>query len=273
MIEQKAPALTTCTNCGADLADVYCARCGERQPGHHDLSVAHFAHDVFHEIAHVDSKLFTTLRDLISKPGFLTQEYFAGRKSRYIPALRLFLVLFALQFLAFTAHSPAELYTVKTFEKFDNTGAFTKLIEKRAVKEHTTREEFEHRLDDRWHKNYTLLQLVNIVGLALVLKLLYHRRYLAQHLVFAAHFLAFAYILVLVVDWPIYAVAGFHPGPLQKGVTAVTVGIQLVYVFLAQRRFYGDGAAVTGFKTILLGLGRWAVAVFLLAAGYAGHDR
>ncbi|HYM62818.1 MAG TPA: hypothetical protein VEZ11_18175, partial [Thermoanaerobaculia bacterium] len=27
----------------ADLADVFCARCGERQPGHHDLSVSHFA--------------------------------------------------------------------------------------------------------------------------------------------------------------------------------------------------------------------------------------
>jgi len=267
MIEHPA-SLTKCTNCDADLADIYCARCGERQPGHHDLSVAHFTHEVFHEIAHVDSKLFTTLRDLITKPGFLTQEYFAGRKSRYIPALRLFLVLFALQFLAFTAHSPAALYTVKSFEKFDNTGAFTKLIEKRAVKEHVTREEFENRLDDRWHKNYTLLQLVNILGVALVLKLLHVRRYLAEHLVFAAHLLSFAYILALVVDWPIYAVAGFHPGPLQKSVVAVTVGIQLVYVFFAQRRFYGDGTTATGLKTIVLGLGRWAVSVVLLVGSF-----
>jgi hypothetical protein len=267
MIEHPA-SLTKCTNCDADLADIYCARCGERQPGHHDLSVAHFTHEVFHEIAHVDSKLFTTLRDLITRPGFLTQEYFAGRKSRYIPALRLFLVLFALQFLAFTAHSPAALYTVKSFEKFDNTGAFTKLIEKRAVKEHVTREEFENRLDDRWHKNYTLLQLVNILGVALVLKLLHFRRYLAEHLVFAAHLLSFAYILALVVDWPIYAVAGFHPGPLQKSVVAVTVGIQLVYVFFAQRRFYSDSTTATGLKTIVLGLGRWAVSVVLLVGSF-----
>ena len=264
MIESAAP-LTTCTNCGADAADVYCARCGEKQPGHHDLSVAHFAHDVFHELGHVDSKLFTTLRDLIAKPGFLTQEYFAGRKSRYIPPLRLFLTLFALQFLAFTFYTPAAIYRVASLEKFDKAGALTKLIERKAVKRHLTREELEQRVDERLHKNYSLLQLLNILGVALVLKLLHRRRYLAEHLVCAAHFLAFSYIVALVVDWPIYAMAGFQPGPVQKAVSAITIGIQLVYLFIAQRRFYGDSRALTAFKTVLLWAGRWAVTVVLLS--------
>ena len=88
--------MAACTNCGAEMADVYCARCGERQPGHHDLSVKHFGHEIFHELLHVDSKLFVTLRDLVARPGFLAQEYFAGRKTRYIPPLRLFLTLFAI---------------------------------------------------------------------------------------------------------------------------------------------------------------------------------
>jgi hypothetical protein len=264
MIEGAA-ALTTCTNCGANSAEVYCARCGEKQPGHHDLGVAHFAHEVFHEIAHVDSKVFTTLRDLITRPGFLTQEYFAGRKSRYIPPLRLFLTLFALQFLAFTFYTPAAIYRVASFEKFDKAGALTKLIEKRALKLHLTREDFEQRLDERWQKNYSLLQLLNILGAALVLKLLHRRRYLAEHLVFAAHFLAFSYIVALIVVWPIYAVVGFQPGPLQKVVSATTIGILLVYLFIAQRRFYGNSRASTAFKTVLLGVGRWAVMVVLLS--------
>jgi hypothetical protein len=261
---ESAATLTTCTNCGAGSADVYCARCGERQPGQHDLGVSHFAHDVVHELAHVDSKLFTTLRDLIGKPGFLTQEHFRGRKSRYIPPLRLFLILFALQFLAFTVYRPAAMYSVASLEKFDKAGALTKLIERRALKLHLTREELEHRLDERWHKNYSLLQLLNILGVALVLKLLHHRRYLAEHLVFAAHFLAFSYIVALVVDWPAYAVAGFHPGPVQKIVAAITIGILLVYLFVAQRRFYGNSRASTAFKTVLLWGGRWAVMVLIL---------
>jgi hypothetical protein len=255
--------LLPCTNCGAASSD-YCVRCGERQPGHHDLSVSHFGHEVVHEFVHLDSKLFRTLRDIVAKPGFLTTEYFAGRKSRYIAPLRLFLTLFALQFVAFTFYAPAALYTVASMKKFDKAGALTKLIDRRAAKVHLTREETERRIDERWHKNYSLLQLLNIVGVAVVLKVLHRKRYFAEHLVFAAHFLAFSYIVTLAIDWPIYAVAGFHPGLLQKGVSAVTIGIQLVYLFIAQRRFYSGGRAPTAIKTVLLWGGRFAVIVVLM---------
>jgi hypothetical protein len=258
-----AASLTPCTNCGAVSSD-YCTRCGERQPGHHDLSVGHFAHEVVHEFVHLDSKLFRTLRDIVTKPGFLTEEYFAGRKSRYIAPLRLFLTLFALQFLAFTFYRPAAVYTIATMKKFDKAGALTRLIDKRAAKLHLTADEMEQRIDERWHKNYSLLQLMNIAGVAAVLKLLYRRRYFAEHLVFAAHFLAFSYIVTLVIDWPIYALAGFQPGPLQTAVSATTVAIQLVYLFLAQRRFYSSGRVKTAIKTVLLAGGRWALVVVLM---------
>ena len=258
-----APSLTPCTNCGGPSSD-YCVRCGERQPGHHDLSVAHFAHEVVHEFVHLDSKLFRTLRDIVTKPGFLTEEYFAGRKSRYIAPLRLFLTLFALQFLAFTFYQPAAVYSIASMKKFDNMGALTRLLDKRATKLHLTREEAEQRIDERWHKNYSLLQLMNIAGVAVVLKVLYRKRYFAEHLVFAAHFLAFSYIVTLVIDWPIYALAGFQPGLVQKAVSAVTVGIQLVYLFIAQRRFYSGAPAETAIKTVLLAVGRWALIVVLM---------
>jgi hypothetical protein len=267
-MSEKGTSLKPCTNCGSDAADIYCARCGERQPGHHDLGVAHIAHEVFHEIAHVDSKLFLTLRDLVAKPGFLTEEYFAGRKSRYIPALRLFLVLFALQFLAFTAYAPAALYSVKSMKKFDRTGALHKLLDKKAQRIHVSADELEQKIDERWHKNYSLLQLVNIAALGLVLKVLYHRRYLAEHLVFAAHYLAFSYILSLVFVWPIFAVAGFQPGLTYKVTIAATYGISLIYLFLAQRRFYSDSPASTALKTVLLMGGRVAIMVLLLSGSF-----
>ncbi len=268
MTTTDASSLTPCTNCGAPSSD-YCVRCGERQPGHHDLSVGHFAHDVVHEFVHLDSKLFRTLRDIVIKPGFLTEEYFAGRKSRYIAPLRLFLTLFALQFVAFTFYQPAALYTVASMKKFDKAGAITKLIDRRAAKLHVTREETEQRIDERWHKNYSLLQLMNIAGVAVVLKVLHRKRYFAEHLVFAAHFLAFSYIVALVVDWPIYATMGFQPGPLQRVVMAVTIGILLVYLFIAQRRFYGGGGGTTAIKTVLLWGGRWAVSVVLMGGSLA----
>jgi hypothetical protein len=105
---------------------------------------------------------------------------------------------------------------------------------------------------------------MNIAGVAAVLKLLYRRRYFAEHLVFAAHFLAFSYIVTLVIDWPIYALAGFQPGPLQTAVSATTIAIQLIYLFIAQRRFYSSGRVKTAIKTVLLAGGRWALVVVLM---------
>ncbi|HEY4640760.1 MAG TPA: hypothetical protein VII75_05405, partial [Thermoanaerobaculia bacterium] len=86
---------------------------------------------------------------------------------------------------------------------------------------------------------------------------------------FAAHFLAFSYLLAVLVDWPIYAIVGFHPGPLQKAVSAVTIGLSLIYLFIAQRRFYSGGGAATGIKTVLLWGGRWAVSVVLMGGSLA----
>jgi hypothetical protein len=261
--------MSVCTNCGAEDAGKFCPACGEQQPGHHDLTVGHFAHDVVHELVHLDSKLFKTLRELVVRPGLLTVEYFAGRKSRYIRPLRLFLTLFALQFIAFTFYKPAAIFSVASFQKFDNRGALTKMVEKRATKKQMTVEAYRERVDERWHKNLSLLQFMHIIGVALVLKLLHRRRFLVEHLVFSAHFLSFSYIMMLVLVWPIYAVAGFDPGPLQKVLSGITIAILLVYLYLAQRRFYDDGKGKTVMKTVLAWIGRYVIEVVILGGSLA----
>lgn len=245
---------------------MYCARCGERQPGHHDLTVKHFLHEVVHELAHVDGKLFRTLRELILRPGQLTREYFAGQKQRSIPPLRLFLTLFALQFLAYTAYKPAAVYSVETFRKFDTRGNLTQLLDRKAAKHHVTREAYAEEIDHRWHRNLSMLQLANIIGIAAVLKLLYVRRKRAfvEHLVFAAHYLCFSYVLSLLI-WPVYAVMGFTPGPIQKVLTAIHIILNVTYLYFAQRRYYALGTGKTMFKTVLLWGGTYVVSVVILA--------
>lgn len=256
-----------CTNCGAENVDVFCARCGEKQPSHHDLTVGHFTHDVVHELVHLDSKLFQTLKLLVVKPGFLTAEYFAGRKKRYISPIRLFLTLFAIQFLAFTMYKPAAMYDVVKFTKFDKSGNLEKLLERKAAKYKMTVEQHAERINHRWHKNLSLLQFMNIVGMAVALKLLYARRkrYFVEHLVFSAHYLSFTYLFGLVAIWPIYAVAGFEPGPLQQSVGVAGILVHMVYLYFAQRRFYGQSKGKAIAKTVLLWVGVWAVSVVLLS--------
>jgi hypothetical protein len=81
-----------CANCGRPLAGEYCNHCGQRHEPHVH-SVSHFASEAFESITHADSRLWRTLWYLLARPGLLTREFFEGRRARYLPPFRLYLVL------------------------------------------------------------------------------------------------------------------------------------------------------------------------------------
>jgi Protein of unknown function (DUF3667) len=80
-----------CTNCGARAPGAYCPSCGqdtrERLP-----TFAQFMREASGRYVALDGKLWKTLAALLFRPGFLTREYLAGRRRRYIGPARLFLV-------------------------------------------------------------------------------------------------------------------------------------------------------------------------------------
>ncbi len=87
-----------CANCGAALQGEYCSACGQRHEPHVH-SLMHFAGEAFESISHADSRLWRTLWLLVSRPGRLTREFFAGHRASYLPPFRLYLVLSVLCFL------------------------------------------------------------------------------------------------------------------------------------------------------------------------------
>lgn len=94
-------ATGACLNCGAALVAGarFCSQCGQ-DTANHPPSLMEFAHEfVSHYIA-VEGTLWKSLWGLMAKPGFLTREYLAGRKQRYVLPLRLLLTLGLLFFLA-----------------------------------------------------------------------------------------------------------------------------------------------------------------------------
>lgn len=96
--ELPAAQTLVCANCGAPLAGEYCAACGQRHEPH-VLTLTHFAGEAFESITHADSRLWRTLGYLLAKPGRLTREFFDGRRARYLPPFRLYLVISLLFFL------------------------------------------------------------------------------------------------------------------------------------------------------------------------------
>lgn len=90
-----------CLNCGTTLAAHahFCSQCGQ-DTANHPPSLMEFVHEfVSHYIA-VEGTLWKSLWGLMARPGFLTREYLAGRKQRYVLPLRLLLTLGLLFFLA-----------------------------------------------------------------------------------------------------------------------------------------------------------------------------
>ena len=62
-------------------------------------TVGHFIREATEDLTHADSRVWHTLSALFFRPGHLTQEFFAGRRSRYLPPVRLYLVVSVLFFL------------------------------------------------------------------------------------------------------------------------------------------------------------------------------
>lgn len=103
-----------CANCGAPLGGKYCGNCGQRADVHAH-SVGHFVHEFAEALTHADSSVWRTLVPLLRRPGFLTREYFAGRRARYLPPLRLYLFMSVLFLLlsATLGGSPDKHVTVQ----------------------------------------------------------------------------------------------------------------------------------------------------------------
>jgi len=90
--------LSVCGNCGTELLGETCYHCGQPTKG----LVRQFSSimgDFLDTVLNIDTRVFRTIGPLIYKPGFLTQEYFSGRRIRYVSPVRLFFFLAVLTFL------------------------------------------------------------------------------------------------------------------------------------------------------------------------------
>ena len=89
---------TPCQNCSAPLHGDYCSQCGQRDwPG--GLTFGAVAGELFDDIFSWDSRIWRTLVALVFRPGFLTAEFLAGRRARYVPPFRLYLIISFVLFL------------------------------------------------------------------------------------------------------------------------------------------------------------------------------
>ncbi len=89
-----------CLNCGTITQGRYCHVCGQENLEPKE-SFWHLVNHFFSDITHFDGKFFTTLKDLLLKPGFLSTEYIKGRRASYLNPVRMYVFTSAIFFLLF----------------------------------------------------------------------------------------------------------------------------------------------------------------------------
>jgi hypothetical protein len=218
-----------CPTCQAALSGRYCSRCGEQRLESHAL---------LHDITHIDGKVPGTLKCLLFRPEFLTNEYFAGWRKPYINPMRLLLialVLFALLApsnvttslwlgkvrLAMLPPGPTTTKTIEeTIERLDLFGLLAaELARVRKVTDVESKdaiERFHHEL-----KTYgTALSFGNVLLVSLSLHLA-------------------AFVLLFTIPVGLFAVPLYGGSPtLVLVLLFVALCVELGYLYIAIRRFY-----------------------------------
>ena len=119
--ELPAGEMPECLNCGAHLRGQYCGHCGQRARSRL-ISLWELVSDAFGDLFELDSRLWKTVVPLLIRPGMLTSDYLQGKRARYMPPFRMYLVLSLLFFLV-AFFNPRETFSIfyepQTLEEMD----------------------------------------------------------------------------------------------------------------------------------------------------------
>src|SRR6202012_940267 len=88
----------TCLNCGAHVPDRYCSHCSQENTEPIE-SFGHLLNHFFADVTHYDSQLLSTIKYLIFRPGYLTQQYNLGKRLSYLNPIRMYIFISAIFFL------------------------------------------------------------------------------------------------------------------------------------------------------------------------------
>ena len=253
-----------CHNCGAAVSYHYCALCGQ-ETKLHVASAGEFIHEfVGHYIA-LEGRLWTTLHKLLFRPGFLTAEYIAGRRARYVQPLRVYLTFSILFFFIIKlsgtpvakVDEPEQSKSVVTSNQaapereLNSTRELVPLLPRALQAKikafHARPAEEQSRLMGAAFFGYVPYAMFVLMPVfALYLKLLYagSRRRYGEHLLFALHANGFAFAM-----FSLLFVTSFLNVGLIKFVLAMWL---IFYLPTAMRRVYGGTRLSTAWRWIVL---------------------
>ena len=251
---------SNCLNCGTEVAGKFCQNCGQE-----NIEVKeNFFHLAFHFVSdyfHFDSKFFRSMLPLFAKPGFLTKQYWDGKRVNYIHPLRLYFFSIIVAVLCtsfFYEHyegkvksSVISVDSTPSKEELDslkNVPNAAEIIREKSIAERKVAYgKISHGIDRFMHDlkyiSFFLLPLY-----AIVFKLLYIRRksFYVDHLVYTMHLQSFAMLLT-----GFFLLIPFIYAPAFDIVNGLSYFIIFVYIVISLRYLYQQSWVKTIFKSVI----------------------
>jgi len=246
------PEPVTCPSCGTETPSLFCDKCGEKKFTAYDLSVRHFMAEAFSAVTSLDSKVLRTVWLLVSRPGYLSSEYFRGSRVRYVKPLQLFLLFNVIYYFSLTV-MPATTFTTPLDTQLHMNNYYPSYakarVEQVVQQKRTSYQDFEKKYNQEAGVLSKTLIFLLIPLFALLFYALFFkkRRFLAEHVVVSTHFWAFD-LLLLGIFLPAATMMAsvllraLHISPgyvTNDAVRSAVVQLSLaIYLFLMLRRFY-----------------------------------
>lgn len=227
-----------CPGCGQTLRSRFCPACGERKPRPHDLSVRSLAEQAFETVTHADGRVFRTFRDLLCRPGELTDAFGRGLRKRYLSPFALFVVVNAIFFATGGAGvfgQPLRRVRQPLLERA--------LVDRVLAARSTTIEAFAPAYDHAAVVNAKAFPVLMVAPIGVLAALLFgwRTRPLGLHLVFALHFVAFLLLLQIPtqVVFPLERM-NLWPWPADPSTGAISLAGSALFFIAATKRVYGS---------------------------------
>lgn len=287
MKTQPIRADKNCLNCGTEVPERYCTHCGQENTVPHE-SFGHLFNHFFADVIHYDSKTLITLKYLLFRPGFLTQEYIAGKRVRYVNPIKFYIFtsfVFFFSYFAFTKHEESapkfivsDSYTLgddnkndslsdawkkkmdryttekdyldaqKALPENERDGAFTQKVIHQYFKEKERKERGEEGINERFQHNYPKMMFVLLPLFALYLKWFYQRRKKWFYADHAIFSLHFHTFFFIFYLFTTILDWLFHV----DFISLLGLIVVFIYLLLAMKRIYGGKAFWKAFSLVLL---------------------
>tara|TARA_Y100000748_G_scaffold253554_1_gene219242 strand:+ start:19 stop:798 length:780 start_codon:yes stop_codon:yes gene_type:complete len=228
-----------CKNCGNPLIGEYCAGCGQK-----DVDLLEFKKlikDFFDHHLDLDSRLFRTIKYLITSPGFLTTEYWNGKRAIYVPPFKLYLITSLLYFFIYSLlPTPTLSENGPDFIK-DNIENEEKGFSVKKIGEiiDTNMEKYE--------KEIELFFFLPLTAIALmVLNKNITHLHLSHHFIASLHLSSAFFIIFMVVE----SLTAYFPN--YSSLINYLYIFQFLYTTISFKHIYNGSFLISSIKTLIL---------------------